>query len=267
MKELLFQSTSFAEYWWRASYKNGYGVHSPFLYKLIEDVFDDDRHFYAYDDIEAIRKDLLTWKQSIEFNEVGALSHWAKPNIERLISDITKCSSVSPKYGQLLFRLTNHFNPQTIVEFGTSVGISSMYMASGSPNAELYTYDFNEALVRIANSNFNSLNLRKAKAEVGLFEEKLTKMPKIVDKIDFLLLDGNHRKEPTILYYEFLKSQFHNDTIVILDDIHWSQGMEEAWDIIKADKAVSLSIDLFQFGILFFKKEFLGNKQHFVVKF
>jgi predicted O-methyltransferase YrrM len=140
-------------------------------------------------------------------------------------------------------------------------------MAAGAPDAQLLSFDFNEALVRIANSNYHSLKLNNAKAQVGLFEEKLTKLPSLVNQIDFLMLDGNHRKEPTILYFEFMKSLFHNDTVVVLDDIHWSEGMEEAWDYIREDKRVSLSIDLFQFGILFFRQEFLGNKQHFVIKF
>lgn len=267
MMDLLFQTTSYAEYWWKASYKNGFGVHSPFLFQFIEEVLEDERYFYAYQDVENIRKDLLTWNQSIEFFEVGALSHWAKKKSERQIADITKYSSVNPKYGQLLFRLTNFFQPQTIVEFGTSVGISSMYLAAGAPEAQLLTYDFNESLVRIANSNFRSLKLTNARAETALFEEKLTKLPTMFDKIDFLMLDGNHRKEPTILYYEFLKPLFKNNSVVVLDDIHWSQGMEEAWDFIRQQPEVSLSIDLFQFGILFFKNEFLGHKQHFVVKF
>ncbi len=267
MMEKLFQTTSYAEYWWKASYKNGFGVHSPFLFRFIEDVLEDERYFYAYQDVETIRKDLLTWKQSIPFMEVGALSHWANQSSERQISDITKYSSVSSKYGQLLFRLSNYFQPKTIVEFGTSVGISSMYLAAGNPDAELISFDYNESLVRIANSNFVSLKLKNAHAEVGLFEEKLTKMASRFDKIDFLMLDGNHRKEPTILYYEFLKPLFDNNTVVVLDDIHWSQGMEEAWDFIRMQKEVSMSIDLFQFGILFFRKEFLGNKQHFIVKF
>ncbi len=267
MLSKLFITGSYAEYWLKARHKKGHGIHSPFVFDLIENVFEDDRHFYAYDDIKAIREDLCTWKEPVKYREVGALSHWAGKKNERLISDITKNSSVTPKYGQLLFRLTNYFKPMNILELGTSVGLSSLYMAAGSPNAKLRTYDINKDLVRIANSNFKSLHLEKALAETALFEEKITKIHKEFDKLDFVFIDGNHRKEATILYFTFLEKYFHNDTIVILDDIHWSKEMDEAWNYIRSLPQVSLSIDIFQFGILFFRKEFLGNKQNYIIKF
>ncbi len=263
----LFLTTSYAEYWWKAKYKSGHGVHSPFVYNFIENILEDDRHFYAYDDIRAIREDLSSWKEPVKYREVGAVSLWSGGNSKRLISDIAKFSSVSEKYGELLFRLTNYFKPKSILEFGTSVGLSSLYMAAGSPKAKLRTYDINEPLVRIANTNYNSLKLENAKAEVSLFEKKLSKISQEFKHLDFVFLDGNHRKEATILYFDFLNKHFHNDTIVVFDDIHWSKEMEEAWNHISQSKEVSLSLDLFQFGILFFRKEFMGNKQHFVIKF
>jgi len=263
----LFITGSYAEYWWKTNYSNGQSQNNPFIAQFINEILEDNRRFYAYDDIRAIREDLKTWKEPIKYREVGALSQWSGNKNKRLISDITRNSSVSEKYGELLFRLTNYFKPKNILEFGTSVGLSSLYMASGSPNSQLFTFDINEPLVRIANANFNSLKLKNAKAECSLFEQKLSKIHEYFKQLDFVFLDGNHRKEATILYYNFLSQYFHEDTIVVLDDIHWSREMEEAWDFIKALPNVSLSIDLFQFGILFFKKEFKKNKQNLSLKF
>jgi len=85
------------------------------------------------------------------------------------------------------------------------------------------------------------------------------------DVIDLVYFDGNHQKEPTLNYFHTCLQKAHKNSLFIFDDIHWSDGMEEAWEQIKKHDRVHLTIDLFQFGIVFFEKEM--PKQHFILKF
>ena len=81
---------------------------------------------------------------------------------------------------------------------------------------------------------------------------------------DCIYFDGNHSKKATLEYFETLLPTITNETIWIFDDIHWSQDMEEAWEIIKDHPKVTVTIDTFQWGLVFFRKE--QNKEHFCIK-
>ena len=78
-------------------------------------------------------------------------------------------------------------------------------------------------------------------------------------------IDGNHQKKPTINYFEEILKYANNNTIFIFDDIHWSQGMESAWEYIKAHEKTTLTIDLFFLGIVFIKSEL--SKENFIIRF
>ena len=79
-----------------------------------------------------------------------------------------------------------------------------------------------------------------------------------------IVFDGNHRKEPTIDFFNRLVDIATSETVFIFDDIHWSKEMEEAWESIKADKRVRVTIDLFIFGVVLFRNEM--SRQHFVLR-
>ncbi|MFZ9719521.1 MAG: class I SAM-dependent methyltransferase, partial [Chitinophagaceae bacterium] len=89
---------------------------------------------------------------------------------------------------------------------------------------------------------------------------------KKMGKLDFVFIDGNHAYAPTLRYFNAMLPFVHSGTVMILDDIHWSAEMEKAWQAISNHSAVTLSIDLFFVGILFFREEQL-HKQHFRIHF
>ncbi|MDD2793734.1 MAG: class I SAM-dependent methyltransferase [Sediminibacterium sp.] len=255
----------YIRYYCIASNGKGHGVHSPFVFELITRVLNDDRDFYMYQPIEALRNELLTWTSEITIEDFGAGSRVKKSPV-RKISAIAASSLKPKKFGQLLFRLVNHLSPQTILELGTSLGITTSYLASANSSARVITMEGSAAVADIAKSNFMKLGLSNIQLVTGNFDHTLAPTLEQLDQIDFAFLDGNHRYEPTMRYFNQVMNKAHANTLIILDDIHWSREMEQAWEEVKRDPRVSLTIDLFYIGLVFLRRE-QKEKEDFIVRF
>jgi len=241
-----------------------YEIHSPFLFDLLTQVFDDKRKYPEYLKVEKLKIDLLNNKKVITVTDLGAGSRMDKSN-ERSVRQIAKNASKSKKIGRLLFRLARYFQPNNILELGTSLGLSSLYLAYGSPSSKIITIEGCPNISKIAAINFQKAGTDQIQLETGNFDDKLPEILGHIDSLDFAFIDGNHQQEPTIQYFEQCLSQSNPDTILIFDDIHWSDGMEKAWENIISHPSVTLSVDIFHMGIVFLRKEL--TKQHFVIRF
>jgi predicted O-methyltransferase YrrM len=247
-----------------ASNSKGHGMHSPFVYTFIEKVLNDKTKYAAYEKIEAVRKTLLQNKKAIEVEDFGAGSTTIKTK-KRIIKDIAASSLKPKKYSQLLYRIIQFYKHKNILELGTSLGITTSYLASEN-NATITTMEGSKNIANIAANNFDTLGIKNIELVEGAFEKTLNPFLESTTTIDLAFVDGNHRKEPTVQYFEAILPKLHNDSFLIFDDIHWSKEMEDAWEVIKKHDAVTMSIDLFFIGIVFFKKEF-KIKQHFSIRF
>jgi predicted O-methyltransferase YrrM len=255
----------YLQYYLTASNSKGHGIHSPFVFDFVTNVLNDDRNFYCYDSIEKLRQSLLKDKTVLEIQDFGAGSTVAKSN-KRRVSDISKSALKPEKFGKLLFRMVNHYTAYTIVELGTSLGITTSYLASGNLKGVVYTFEGAKQVAEIAQQGFAKLSLPNIKLIEGNFDETLLPMLNNIGNVDIAFIDGNHRKEPTIRYFcELFKNSTEN-SVFIFDDIHWSKGMEEAWKYIQQHPAVTLTIDLLFIGLVFFRKEH-KVPQHFAVRF
>jgi len=248
-----------------ASNKNGHGVHSPFVFDLIVHVLNDRKKEPCFEAIESVRASLKKNHEFIEVEDFGAGSAVIKSN-QRKISRIANSSLKSPKYAQLLHRLVKYFRPKKIVELGTSFGITSAYLAKGNPDAQLYTFEGASSISKIAENNFKKLDIQNIELILGNFEKTLPSFLEKNQQIDFAFIDGNHREKPTIEYFNTILSHCNEHSILVFDDIHWSAEMESAWDFIKNNQSVTMSVDLFFIGIVFFRKDF-KEKQHFAIQF
>lgn len=181
----------------------------------------------------------------------------------RTISSIAKRAGKSPKEGRLLYRLVKRFQPRTILELGTSLGISAQYMRAGAPDAKFITIEGCPETARIAKEGFKKSHVQ-IDVRVGNFADVLPGVLEEIKSLDFIYIDGNHRKQPTLDYFAQARKYAHNDTVFIFDDIHWSLEMEEAWKVISADPDLHVTLDLFHFGIVIARKEQV--KEHFVLK-
>lgn len=241
-----------------------YDIHSPFLYDLIVKVFNDKYEFREYQAVEKLKATLLNDRRKIRVEDLGAGSKVDKSNL-RKISNITRYSSKNRKFGRLLFRLARYFKPEHIIELGTSVGISTAYLASASPGSIIYTLEGSPEIAAIARENFKQLNLKNIEVIDGHFDDSFPVVLEKTGRTGLVFIDGNHRKNPTLRYFELCLKHSDNDTCLIFDDIHWTTEMESAWDEIIHNRKVTLSVDLFYFGIVWMKKEL--SKQHFVIRY
>ena len=252
-------------YYFTAANGKGHGIHSPFVYEFISKVLNDRTHYRSYKPIENRRKQLLQDSTTIEVNDFGAGSALMKCN-NRQVKKIAATSLKSKKYAQLLFRIVQYYQPSKILELGTSLGITSCYLAAGNHQGELYTCEGADTIAAIARQNFDQLQLANVRIISGDFAKTLPALLQQIQRVDLAFIDGNHRKEPTLSYFSGLLPYTTPATILIFDDIHWSEEMEAAWAAIQRHPAVTLTIDLFFIGLVFVNPDF-KVKQHFVIRY
>lgn len=246
-----------------AKAKNRHGIHSPFVYELLDQVIYDRTVFSEYGTIESIRHALLDRTDEVTITDLGAGST-IDPSNRRKVSDIAKNSAKGGKWGELLFRLSRHFQPETMIELGTSLGIGTLYQALGNPAGRLTTFEGCPNTAAIAREQFAKT---KAIPEIieGNFDETLQPYLDSIEKLDWAFVDGNHQKEPTIRYFHQCLEKCHNDSVLLFDDIYWSKGMAEAWAHIKQHERVTITLDLFQIGIVFLREG--QAKQDFRIRY
>jgi predicted O-methyltransferase YrrM len=243
----------------------GHGIHSPFIFHFITKILNDKHHYPEYDIIENLRQKLLKDQTLVTIEDFGAGSSINKSN-RRAVSSIAKNAAKNKKYGQLLFRMVKECKPKKVLELGTSLGITTSYLAMANTNAEIITMEGANEVADYAEHNFDLLKLLNVKLIRGNFDRTLSTVISQLSSVDLAFIDGNHRREPTERYFRQLLAKVNNDSILIFDDIHWSKEMEQAWRTINYHEAVRCSIDLFFIGIIFFRQEF-KEKQHFVIRF
>ncbi|MCU0405231.1 MAG: class I SAM-dependent methyltransferase [Chitinophagaceae bacterium] len=255
----------YVKYLLTAENGKGHGIHSPFVFDFVIHVLNDKGSYYCYTPLEDLRRELLHDDQELEVVDLGAGSRKGTGTV-RKVSEIALNALKPSKYSRLLFRMANYYKSHTILELGTSLGITTSYLAQADHAAHILTLEGVPAIARKAKQHFQKFGLNNIELIEGNFDDTLSVALKKMPKIDFVYIDGNHRYEPTLRYFNQIFECLHQDSLVVFDDIHWSAEMEKAWEEIKKDERITLSIDLFFIGIVFFKKEF-KVKQHFTIRY
>ena len=236
-----------------AKHKYGHGIHSPFVFKLITRVFRNKFNPGVVLIIESIRKKNLADQRKIIVRDLGAGSVRMK-GMERKVSDIAGNSSLPRKYGILLASLSSEFGKKSIIEFGTSLGFSAMYLAAGNSSSTVHTMEGCPATAEIAGKNFLAAGIGNISLSIGSFDELLPVVTEKAGTPGLVFIDGDHRKEAVLRYFDIIYAASDEYTVVVLDDIHSSREMEEAWKYIKSDTRVTVTVDIFRMGIVFFRK-------------
>jgi predicted O-methyltransferase YrrM len=255
----------YISYLWKASNGRGHGVHSPFVYAFIKNVLNTKSKGENVDAIELYRQQLLKNQKEIAILDLGAGAD-TKGNKSRTIAQIAKGALKPKKYSTLLSRIVANYQPREVLEMGTSLGITTCYLAHGVPNASVVTMEGAPTVAQEALTTFKNLGYQNIQLIEGNFDQSLPNYLQNVSTIGIAYVDGNHRYTPTMQYFNLLLAKSDEHSIFIFDDIHWSSEMEKAWAEIKADARISLTIDLFYIGIVFLRK---GNKEkeNFTIKF
>jgi predicted O-methyltransferase YrrM len=279
----------YLRYYLTASNGRGHGIHSPFVYSFVKNVLNDSRLFPAYARVEEMRTRLLKDQTKIEIEDLGAGSvsdagrnpgkgsglgagsvKDGGPASGKIkyggISQLATHAAKPRKLGQLLFRIAHYYQPRMILELGTSLGLSTSYLAYAAPGARVLTIEGAPAIAREAEKNFREQGLKNIELVTGNFDEWVPFLLGKIPGVDLAFIDGNHRREATLRYFNLLMEHAATPAVLIFDDIHWSREMEQAWEAIKGDTRVILTIDLFFIGMVFLREEFTV-KQDFVIRY
>jgi len=233
------------------------------VFHLVTKCFYDKNPKPEYKILKEYRNSLLENKNTIKVTDFGAGSKVFKSNT-RQISKIAKTAGINQKRAELLFRITNYFQPESILEIGTSLGLATSALALGNPKAKIITLEgcpetANQCKLQLQKFKINNVN-----SIITEFGEYLQSQNLISNIFHLIYIDGNHSKKATLNYFDLLLPTVSNETLWIFDDIHWSPEMEAAWEIIKTHPKVTVTIDTFQWGMVFFRKE--QPKEHFVIR-
>lgn len=240
-----------------------YRLHAPFVYQLANYVLEDNRTFYSFPIIEGFRKQLLRSKDEVEIKDFGAGSKIFSGN-KRKVKHLAKYTAISHQAGKMLFRLIQFTKPKNMVELGTSIGVSALYQASAALKSKFITLEGSPEVAALAKKNFQAHGLSWIDVRSSDFDTGLPVVLEELHRLDYIFMDGNHTKAANFRYFNMILPYLNSDSLVIIADIYWSQDMQELWEsLIRHDK-VTLSVDFYHFGVLFFKKEF-RQKEHFAL--
>jgi len=258
------QILAYIHFLWHS--KNEHGVHSPFVFDLVTQCFYDKKKYPAYEKLANYRTQLLANSNTIEVTDFGAGSRVFTSNT-RAINAIAKNAGISPKRAQLLFRLVQYFQPQSMLEIGTSLGLATAALHLGNPKAKITTLEGCRNTHTIAQSELQKWHptTRSIEFITTEFSEALSNL-QTTSSFDLIYFDGNHSKAATLAYFKQLVPTATNDSVWIFDDIHWSKVMEEAWENVKNHPNVTVSLDTFQWGLVFFRNDQRLAKEHFTLR-
>lgn len=258
----LFQAQAFLKYWLLAV--NEHSLQPPFAYELYTQTIKPDPKKEVFIQIEAYRQQLLHSRESIRFTELGAGSSMSSKE-ERPLRQMARHSLSSARFSRLLFRLICRFEAQTILELGTSLGINTLYLSAAAPGGQVYTLEGCPETAAAAGKLFSRWPHKNIILEEGNIDQRLPLLLQQQETIDAAYLDANHTYEASMRYFELLLPKLHSHSFLVIDDIYWSAGMQKAWQQMSRHPQVSLSLDLYDAGILFFRPGL--RKAHYILSF
>ncbi|MEM9928240.1 MAG: class I SAM-dependent methyltransferase [Bacteroidota bacterium] len=253
---LVYWMFRFASTWrWYLGAKVGKEVRGVRLQAFVREVYQDDRHYHAFDLVRAVRRYWQSRKGRVNLRSLGAPSKTTNKT-ERSVSSLVATNAIADREGRLLFRLALWLGAQNLLEFGTNAGLSTLYLHAADTRAHLATVEGNPEVAALAKETFAKAGVGPGlRAHVCLFQEWLDTQNEDDPVVDLFFLDGDHREAPTLSYVRSLLSRVSPTSVFVIADIHWSAGMERAWKQLKTFPKVKASLDLYHFGILFFDPE------------
>jgi predicted O-methyltransferase YrrM len=259
----IFRAVKYLNYILFSHHKKGHGIHSPFVFDLVSRVFRNKVDPNIVFTVEKARRKLIADKSNLKVHDLG--SRYDSSEKTRRVSDIARKSPVPVRYGILLSNMAAEFGKPLIIELGTSFGISTMYMAASCKDTQVTTIEGSVAIADIARQNFSEAGLENINVINGSFDEVISEFSAAGVSPGLIFIDGNHRKEPVINYFNSLARLSDSKTVIIIDDINYSKEMAEAWNVIKLHERVTISIDICRMGICFFREGI--NHNDYIIRY
>ena len=271
LKLVIYRIRTWLRHCLTATNTGGHGIHSPYLFEWVRMVMSDKHWFYVWDEIEAIRAKMLCDTREIDYVDYGSGAKVHGSVSKRSVCDVARGSLAAAKYGQLLSRLVVWLGRCSsegvnVLELGTSLGVTTAYMAAMDSRNRVVTLEGCPAVAEIAKENWKSLGLNNIDCRVG--EIDVDSLRSVIDGLqgdfDVVFMDANHTYAGTRAYFKVLVEKMHGKSVLVVDDIHHNEEMEKAWKEICADKRVSSTMDLYQMGLVFFDKHYW--KRHYRIR-
>lgn len=245
----------------------GEGIHSPYLFELVRFVLRDRNAYYCFSDIERRREMLLSCRDVLDYVDYGSAGTPEGKHIERRVCDIARGHLERAEVAQMLFRLVNFIGdhggrPLEILELGTSLGVTTAYLAAVDSRNRVVTLEGSEDVLRVAADVWKALNIENIESHQGNIDDTLYSCAR--GQLDIVYVDANHTYEATLRYVQFLLPRMTEKGVIAVDDIHYSAEMEQAWEALKADDRVTTSMDLYHVGLLFVDPHYL--KRHYKIR-
>ena len=272
LRVALYRAKSWLRHQLTAWNTGGEGVHSPYLFEWVRMVMMDKNAYYIWGEIERCREKMLRDERELEFVDYGSGKLKGENGERRRVCDIARRSLAKRKYAQMLSRLVNwlgashslengsgtayslEFRGLTIVELGTSLGVTTAYMAAMDSRNRVVTFEGCEAVANIAKENWKALNINNIECRIGKID--VEQLARDIEHLDVAFIDANHTYVSTCEYFDVLAGKVREKSVIVVDDIHYSEEMEKAWKAICADERVTSTIDLYQMGLVFFDKHY-----------
>ena len=255
-------TTNYIRYMLRA--KTRHGIHSPFVYDFVDKELRRKCDSKVTHTIEQIRINLLEDSRNIDFEDLGAGSKKVKTTQPK-VKQLAKNSLKGKKYASLVAKLASYVRAKTIIELGTSLGTTTLYLSLCNPQARIYTIEGSKSVAEIAREQFARAGVENIQSIIGNFDREFPKLLKETGNVDFIFIDGNHTYEATMRYFKMALEAAEKNTVIVFDDINWSAGMQKAWQEIKKEPKVRISMDFFFVGAVFFNPNF--SKEDFLIRY
>jgi predicted O-methyltransferase YrrM len=242
-------------------FRKPYGIHSPFLYGFAKDCIFKDDFDPAFEHLEKIRKALKKDARNIQVTDFGQGRRFGprrgRPgdpplHYSRQVRSIARNSLQQPRVCRLFFRIARYFKANTMVELGTSLGLTTSYLALARPTARVITLEGCPQTAAIAQETFGKAGANNVELIPGDFAQTLPALLETSIKPDLVYIDGDHSLEGVLRNFSHISKHLHESSVVIIDDIRWSGGMRAAWKHLVAYEKTSMALDLGSIGILFF---------------
>lgn len=253
----------------------GEGIHSPYLFELVRFILRDRNAYYCFADIERRRVFLKACNDELDVVDFGSQGSKDGKRVRRKVSEIAKNHLERPEVGQLLFRLVNWIGehekrPLEIVELGTSLGVTTAYLASADSRNTVQTYEGSGEVLQVAQGVWRTLRLENIRWIEGDIDQTLLNRDHSLllysapARVDIAYVDANHTYEATKRYADFLLERLNQKGVLAIDDIHYSEEMERAWQELKLDPRVTSTMDLYHLGLIFVDPHYL--KRHYKIR-
>ena len=209
--------TGYWQYWLNAV--NQHSLQAPFIYDFYQKVIQGRSPTSDFQAIEQHRKTLLKSEDWVSIPSLGATSLVSQSS-SRKVKSIARHSLSTPKFGRFLYRLVQFQQPSYVVELGTSLGITSLYLSLANHDTNIYTFEGSSDIASIATKAFLHFDCRNIKLREGNIDQTLPALLEELPQIDLAYVDANHQLQPTLRYFSQLLTKTHETSILIFDDIH-----------------------------------------------